>query len=130
MPYFGQVSADGIYMHKIKPLRRYLDALRTTLNGKYANFAIFGLVGDNSFEKCVKLGSDMLLCVTDAELSVGLMKSSRFLAVVLFRASLNWAGLISHFWRFSLRTTWSFSVPWTHQYFDVFSMPLLSVWTL
>ncbi|VDN95977.1 unnamed protein product [Rodentolepis nana] len=74
--FFGQISEDNVYERKVKPLRRYLDALRITLNEKYANFAVFGLVGDNSFEKCVKLSTDMLLCVTDAELK-GFIKLSK-----------------------------------------------------
>ncbi|VUZ51891.1 unnamed protein product, partial [Hymenolepis diminuta] len=82
IPFFSQVSEDNTYVHKIKPLRRYLDALRITLSEKYANFAIFGLVGDNSFEKSVKLSADMLLCVTDAELKSFIKLSKSYFALL------------------------------------------------
>lgn len=70
IPFCSQVTEDNLYSHKVKPLTRYLNALRITLSGKYANFAIFGLVGDDSFEKTVKLSADVLLCVSEDELRV------------------------------------------------------------
>ncbi|VDD76701.1 unnamed protein product [Mesocestoides corti] len=66
--FFGQVEKENLYSHKVKPLTRYLNALRITLSGKFANLAIFGLVGDDSFEKTVKMSTEMLMCVTEEEL--------------------------------------------------------------
>ncbi|KAL5104547.1 Exportin-7 [Taenia crassiceps] len=76
IPFCSQVTEDNLYSHKVKPLTRYLNALRITLSGKYANFAIFGLVGDDSFEKTVKLSADVLLCVNEDELR-GFIKLSK-----------------------------------------------------
>lgn len=70
IPFFRHCAKDNLYSHKVKPLTRYLDVLRITLSGRFANFAIFGLVGDDSIEKTVKLSTEVLLCVTDEELKV------------------------------------------------------------
>ncbi|VDN12069.1 unnamed protein product [Dibothriocephalus latus] len=68
LPYFAQVPKESIFSHKIKPLTRLINALRTTVAGNFANFAIFGLVGDESFEKAIELGAQLLMCVSDEEL--------------------------------------------------------------
>ncbi len=73
MPLFNQVTKENLYSHKVKPLTRYLNALCITLSGRFANFAIFGLVGDDSFERTVKLSAEMLMCVTEEELRVRLL---------------------------------------------------------
>ncbi|VDK22476.1 unnamed protein product [Taenia asiatica] len=78
----SQVTEDNLYSHKVKPLTRCLNALRITLSGKYANFAIFGLVGDDSFEKTVKLSADVLLCVTEDELRGFLKLSKAYFALL------------------------------------------------
>uniref|UniRef100_A0A0X3P2S5 Exportin-7 n=1 Tax=Schistocephalus solidus TaxID=70667 RepID=A0A0X3P2S5_SCHSO len=68
LPYFAQVPKESTFSHKIKPLTRLINALRTTVAGNFANFAIFGLVGDDSFEKAIELGAQLLMCVSDDEL--------------------------------------------------------------
>ncbi|BHF65502.1 Exportin 7 [Sparganum proliferum] len=68
LPYFAQVPKESTFSHKIKPLTRLINALRTTVAGNFANFAIFGLVGDDSFEKAIELGAQLLMCVSDEEL--------------------------------------------------------------
>ncbi|KAL5971532.1 Exportin-7, partial [Taenia solium] len=82
IPFCSQVTEDNLYSHKVKPLTRCLNALRITLSGKYANFAIFGLVGDDSFEKTVKLSADVLLCVTEDELRGFLKLSKAYFALL------------------------------------------------
>ena len=83
IPFWSQVSEDSLFFHKVKPLTRYLNALRITLSGKYANFAIFGLVGDTSFEKTVKLSADVLMCVSDDELRASGFGIFHFLPILI-----------------------------------------------
>ncbi|CDS41722.1 exportin 7 [Echinococcus multilocularis] len=94
IPFCSQITEENLYSHKVKPLTRYLNALRITLSGKYANFAIFGLVGDGSFEKTVKLSADVLLCVTEDELR-GFIKLSKAYFALLECLTQNHMVLIS-----------------------------------
>ncbi|EUB56335.1 Exportin-7 [Echinococcus granulosus] len=94
IPFCSQITEQNLYSHKVKPLTRYLNALRITLSGKYANFAIFGLVGDGSFEKTVKLSADVLLCVTEDELR-GFIKLSKAYFALLECLTQNHMVLIS-----------------------------------
>ena len=107
--FWRQASEDNLFFHKVKPLTRYLNALRITLSGKYANFAIFGLVGDSSFEKTVKLSTEVLMCVSDEELgasdAVSLLKLLSSSFVAFNRATPNWPRRTSRCWRCLRRIT-------------------------
>ncbi|CAH8625262.1 unnamed protein product [Dicrocoelium dendriticum] len=68
IPNTREVPKQSLYQLKLKPIIAALDALKVCLSGGFINFGVFSLYRDDSLEKAVEMGVQLMLSLNDSEL--------------------------------------------------------------
>ncbi|OON15399.1 hypothetical protein X801_08800, partial [Opisthorchis viverrini] len=68
IPNASEISKQSLYPVKLKPIVAALDALKVCLSGNFINFGVFSLFREDSLEKAIGMGVQLMLCISDAEL--------------------------------------------------------------
>ncbi|KAG5446571.1 Exportin 7 [Clonorchis sinensis] len=104
IPNTSEISKQSLYPVKLKPIVAALDALKVCLSGNFINFGVFSLFREDSLEKAIGMGVQLMLCISDAELQEFPKVSQSFFSLleylvndhIAFVASLGDA-VLSHF---------------------------------
>ncbi|CAH8493807.1 unnamed protein product [Schistosoma turkestanicum] len=65
---YQHVPKNSLYEIKLKPIMATLNLLKMCLSGNLINFGVFSLFNDNSLEKSMEVGVQLLLSLNDTEL--------------------------------------------------------------
>ncbi|KAF5398041.1 hypothetical protein PHET_08861 [Paragonimus heterotremus] len=68
IPNTRELPKQSVYQVKLKPIVAALDALKVCLSGSFINFGVFSLFREESLEKAVEMGVQLMLCVDESEL--------------------------------------------------------------
>ncbi|KAF8569577.1 hypothetical protein P879_05088, partial [Paragonimus westermani] len=68
IPNTRDLPKQSVYQVKLKPIVAALDALKVCLSGSFINFGVFSLFREESLEKAVEMGVQLMLCVDESEL--------------------------------------------------------------
>ncbi|KAF7253054.1 hypothetical protein EG68_10905 [Paragonimus skrjabini miyazakii] len=80
IPNTRELPKQSVYQVKLKPIVAALDALKVCLSGSFINFGVFSLFREESLEKAVEMGVQLMLCVDESELQYYLELRNRVIA--------------------------------------------------
>ncbi|KAA0191073.1 XPO7, partial [Fasciolopsis buskii] len=70
IPHTRDVPKQSIYSVKLKPVMAALRALKMYISGNFINFGVFSLFRDDSLEKCMQMGVQLMLSIDESDLQV------------------------------------------------------------
>ncbi|VDQ03253.1 unnamed protein product [Trichobilharzia regenti] len=76
-----QIPKHSMYEMKLKPIMSALNLLKMCLGGCVINFGVFSLFHDDSLERAMEIGVQLLLSLSDSELHITVFTDNRSLDV-------------------------------------------------